>query len=121
RPIGGIGDFPQEGLHALEVNYRFFFNPIRYTSLPLAVIEAMMLGLPVVALATTELPTVIVDGVNGYVSNDLDYLVGRMWHLIEGKAEAERLGANAKATALERFGLPRFIRDWDAAFREVTD
>ena len=118
--IGGLGDFPQADLLAKEANYRFFFNPIRYTSLPLSVIEAMMLGLPVVALATTELPTVIVDGVNGYVSNDLDYLVDRMKRLIDDKQEAQRLGANARAAAQRRFGLERFIRDWDAAFRETV-
>lgn len=119
--IGGLGDFPQGELLAKEADYRFFFNPIRYTSLPLAVVEAMMIGLPVVALATTELPTVITNGVNGYVSNDLDYLVEKMWLLINDKAEAERLSTNARATANERFGLSRFIRDWDAAFREVVN
>lgn len=35
--------------------YRFLFNPIRYTSLGLAVIEAMMIGMPVVALGTTDM------------------------------------------------------------------
>jgi len=119
--IGGLGDFPQEELLAREADYRFFFNPIRYTSLPLAVVEAMMVGLPIVALATTELPTVIVDGVNGFVSNDLDYLVNRMWMLINDRAKAERLGANARATAQKRFGLSRFIQDWNAAFREAVN
>ena len=59
---GGLGDLPQSDLLKLEAQYRFFFNPIRYTSLPLAVVEAMAMGMPVLALSTTELPEVIQNG-----------------------------------------------------------
>jgi len=45
-----------------EAEYRFFFNPVRYTSLPLAVCEAMTIGMPIVGLATTELVSVIRNG-----------------------------------------------------------
>ncbi len=96
--------------------YRFLFSPIRYTSLPLAVIEAMTIGMPVVALATTELPTVIENGVTGYVSCDIDRLINGMQFLLANPQEARQLGARARAVACERFGLDRFIRDWNRAF-----
>src|SRR5690606_38804477 len=35
-PLGGLGDLPLQQLHAQLGRYRFFFNPIRYTSLGLA-------------------------------------------------------------------------------------
>ncbi|HOC19277.1 MAG TPA: hypothetical protein PKK95_13475, partial [Vicinamibacterales bacterium] len=41
--IGGLGEVGHAELPRLAVNYRFFFNPIRYTSLGLAVCEAMTL------------------------------------------------------------------------------
>ena len=50
--------------------YRFYFHPVRYTSLGLSLCEAMTVGLPVVGLATTELPTIIDHGVNGFVDTD---------------------------------------------------
>ncbi len=118
--IGGLGDFPHRELLELEAGYRFFFNPIRYTSLPLAAIEAMTLGMPMVALATTEWPAVVVDGFNGYVSNDVAVLIDRMRHLLRDKQEACRLGQNAKKVAEDRFHIDRFIRDWDEAFHEVA-
>ena len=118
--LGGLGDLPQRDLLRLEARYRFFFNPIRYTSMPLAVVEAMSLGLPVVALSTTELPEVIQNGHSGYISNNLDYLVDRMHDLLRDPADAARLGRNAQAIARERFGIQRFVRDWDNAFRLVT-
>lgn len=117
--IGGLGDVPYRDLHRRMAQYRFLFSPIRYTSLPLAVVEAMTLGMPVVALATTELPSVIQAGVSGYVSCDPDALIAGMRRLLDDPAEARRLGENARRVARARFGLDRFIRDWNDAFALV--
>lgn len=118
--LGGLGDVPYRDLHRRLAEYRFMFSPIRYTSLPLAVIEGMTLGMPVVALATTELPTVIEHGRSGFVSCDPDALIGHMRALLEDPGLAREIGAHGRRVALERFGLARFIRDWNAAFAEVT-
>jgi hypothetical protein len=42
---GGIGEIRHHELPAFMARYRFFFNPIRYTSLGLSVCEAMMIGI----------------------------------------------------------------------------
>jgi hypothetical protein len=117
--FGGLGDIPYRHLHQRMADYRFLYSPMRYTSLPLAVIEAMTIGMPVVALATTELPSVIEQGVHGYLSCDPQALVGHMRALLDDPALARRLGANARELARERFGLERFVRDWNAAFARV--
>ncbi len=119
--VGGLGDIKYPRLHGFIARYRFLFSHMRYTSLPLAVVEAMTIGMPVVALATTELPTVIANGENGYVSCDLEELVERMCFLLDEHCEARRMGENAKALALERFGLERFVRDWNRAFEMALD
>ena len=118
--FGGLGDVPYRDLHRLVAEYRFLFSPIRYTSLPLAVIEGMTLGMPVVALATTELPTVIENGVTGYISCNLDELIVAMRELLADPQKARRIGTRARAVARERFSLQRFARDWNAAFSLVT-
>jgi hypothetical protein len=118
--FGGLGDIPYRELHRRIAAYRFLFSPIRYTSLPLAVIEAMTIGMPVVALATTELPAVIEHGVSGYISCDVSKLIDAMRFLLANPGEARRLGENARAVAVERFGLARFIHDWNEAFALVT-
>jgi len=117
--LGGLGDIPYRHLHKRVAEYRFFFNPIRYTSLPLGVIEAMTIGMPIIALATTELPTVIENGKSGYISCNVDELVEHMRRLLADPIEAKHLGAHAKKVAQERFGLKRFIHDWNAAFARV--
>ncbi len=118
--FGGLGDIPYRDLHRRMAEYRFLFSPIRYTSLPLAVIEAMTIGMPVVALATTELPAVIENGRTGFVSCNVNKLVLYMRRLLADRDEARWLGENAREVAAERFGLPRFREDWNRAFALVT-
>lgn len=107
-----LGDVPLAALHRRLPAYRAFFNPIRYTSLGLAVCEAMALGLPVVGLATTELATAVRSGVNGYVDTDPRRLVIHLRRLLQDRDEAAELSAGARQLAAERFGIERFVRDW---------
>jgi glycosyltransferase involved in cell wall biosynthesis len=117
---GGLGEVLHKDLPGFSARYRFLFNPIRWTSMGLGVIEAMLAGLPIVALGTTEMTTVIRNGVNGFVDTDVGTLVERMKLLLSNPAEARELGERARATALERFNLRRFVADWNDAFSEVT-
>jgi glycosyltransferase involved in cell wall biosynthesis len=117
--LNGLGDISYPQLHRVVAEYRFLFSPCRYTSLPLAVIEALTIGMPVVALATTELPDVIQNGVHGYISNDLNTLISGMQRLLDDPEHARELGANARELAQRRFGLDRFAHDWNAAFNEA--
>jgi hypothetical protein len=117
---GGLGEVPPPELAAFVARYRFFFHPIRYTSLGLAACEAMMLGMPIVALATTEMATVVENGVSGWIDTNVDRLVGHMQTLLSDPKEARRLGEGARRTARDRFAIDRFVSEWDAAFRLVT-
>jgi glycosyltransferase involved in cell wall biosynthesis len=119
REVAGFGDLPQAQVHEEIKPYRFYFNPIRYTSLPLSILEAMEIGMPVVALATTELVTVIKDGENGFIDTNVEILIRRMRRLLEDPEEARLLGEAGRRTAQERFGLERFVTNWEAAFEEA--
>jgi hypothetical protein len=114
--IGGLGDIKYVNLHRQMARYRFLYSPMRYTSLPLAVIEGMTIGMPVVALATTEVPSVLQNGVHGIISNDNEELIRGMRCFLEEPALAAQMGANARALAEERFGVRRFRAQWNEAF-----
>lgn len=118
--LGGIGEIDPPRLAYTQARYRFWFSPIRQTSLQLAILEAMMVGVPVVGFQTGELATVIENGVSGVLGLTLDGLVETMQQLIRDPAEAARLGEGARRTALERFSIERFARDWDAVLTEVA-
>jgi hypothetical protein len=117
---GGLGEVPFDELHRFAARYRFFFNPIRYTSLGLAVCEAMMIGMPIIGLATTEMPMTIFNGVCGYLATNTDELINAMRALLRDPAEARHLGEGARQVALSRFNIQRFVDDWTSAFLDVT-
>jgi hypothetical protein len=118
--LGGVGEIPNPELPAYMARYRFFFNPIRWTSLGLAVIEAMTVGMPIVGLATAELATIIRSGENGYVDADPDRLCSVMQMLLDRPALAAEWGQKARRTAEQRFSIARFVADWNRVFGEVT-
>ncbi|PSB15631.1 LPS biosynthesis transferase [filamentous cyanobacterium CCP2] len=120
KSLGGLGEVPHAVLPSFQSRYRFFFHPVRYTSLGLAVCEAMMVGLPIVGLATTELVTVIENGISGYVDTNLDCLAEYMQQLLAEPQQAQRLSQGAKEQARSRFGIQRFINDWNQAFEKVV-
>lgn len=118
--IDGLGELPLHEIPALCARYRFFFHPVRYTSLGLAAIEAMMMGMPVVALATTEIPTLIDNGIHGFVDTSPERLINGMQHLLKDHGLARQMGEKAHSQAQQRFGIERFISDWNRLLSVVT-
>ncbi|MDB4926646.1 glycosyltransferase family 4 protein [Mucilaginibacter sp.] len=117
----GLGEVLHPQLPEFISQYRFFFNPIRYTSLGLAVCEAMMIGIPTVGLATTELATVIDNGHSGYVHTDINYLIDKMQLLLQDAEHARQLGANGRETASLKFNISRFTHQWEQLFLAVIN
>jgi glycosyltransferase involved in cell wall biosynthesis len=118
--IGGLGEIPMPELHSFMSRYRFFFNPIRYTSLGLAVCEAMMVGMPIIGLATTEMPVAVENDVSGFIHTNVDYLINKMKLLLQDPAQALKLSKGAKASAIKKFNINRFTQDWMNVFQFVT-
>jgi glycosyltransferase involved in cell wall biosynthesis len=92
---------------------------VRWTSLGLSLLEAMHLGMPVVALATTEAPSAVPPDA-GVVSTRVDVLLAALRWLADDPEQARLMGKAARAAALARYGLARFLADWDALLAEVT-
>lgn len=105
-------DLSQPALHDELASRRCYLHPFRWTSLGLSLIEAMLLGMPVVALATTEVPDAVPDS-TGIVSNDLDRLRAGVARLHADHEYAAELGQAARRHALDRFSHQRFLAEWD--------
>lgn len=112
-------DPPQAQMHAELARRRVYVHPVRWTSLGLSLLEAMHLGMPVVALAATEVVEAVPEGA-GVLSTRPERLWDAVRHYLHDEDAARLAGKAARAAALERYGLARFLADWDALLDEVT-
>ena len=117
--LGGVEDLPQGRLHDEMARRRAYLHPMRWTSLGLSLIEAMLLGMPVVALATTEAVEAVPPAA-GTISTKVDVLAAALRELIADPDLALATGKEARRVACERFALRRFLDDWDRLLTEVA-
>src|SRR2546423_367521 len=92
--LNGI-DLPQSRLHEEMARRRVYLHPVRWTSLGLSLIEAMAMGMPVVALATTEVAQAV-PAQAGVVSNRVEALEQGVRELVADPARATECGRAAR-------------------------
>lgn len=114
------GNLQPTELYGGVARRRAYLHLNRWTSLGLSLIQAMLLGLPVLALDTTEASRAIPAGA-GCVSNDVAELRRCAEVLLADADEARARGAVARAAALERYPLDRFLASWDAAYERAQE
>jgi hypothetical protein len=117
--IAAYDDWPQHRMHAELARRRVYIHPFRWTSLGLALVEAMHLGMPVVAVASTEAVRAV-PAEAGVCSTRLDELTAAVRRFLHDPAAAAAAGRAARSAALGRYGLDRFLADWDRLLKEVT-
>jgi glycosyltransferase involved in cell wall biosynthesis len=117
-PVHPVDDLPQARLHEEMARRRLYLHPVRWTSLGLSLLEAMHLGMPVVALATTEVVEAVPPDA-GVLSTNVDVLAAAARALAADPERARLAGKSARAAALARYGLDRFLADWDRLLEEV--
>lgn len=113
------GDVQQNAMHVELAKRRVYLHPMRWTSLGLSLLEAMHAGLPIVAVAATETSRAVPPEA-GVVSADPDELLAGLRHFLADPEAARIAGKAARAHALDRYGLDRFLGDWDRLLDEVT-
>ena len=75
--------------------------------------------MPVVALATTEVHDAVPEGAGIVTNRWADVEDAARW-LIEDPAAGEAIGRQARKRVLERYGLGRFLADWDELIEEMA-
>ncbi len=112
-------DPDQHVMHGFVARRRVYLHLTRWTSLGLSLIEAMHMGCPIVALATTEV-AMAVPARAGVVSTNVAELRDAAQYYLEDHDAARRAGSIARRAAALRYGLPRFLADWDRLLADVT-
>lgn len=98
-----------------------FVNPADVEGLPVAILEAMALGKPVVATAVGGVPSVVLDGETGRLvppKSPAD-LATTMAELLADSEERRRLADNGRALIESRFSLARMVERYENLYEEV--
>jgi hypothetical protein len=110
-------DPPQAVMHAGLARRRAYLHLCRWTSLGLSLIEAMQIGMPIIALASTEAVAAVPPDA-GVLSTRVDTLIEAAQWLMDEPEQARLLGARARQVAVARYGLDRFLADWHRLLEE---
>lgn len=96
--------------------------PSRLEGLGMAAVEAMLAQRPVVASRVGGTPEVVVDGETGLLvpPEDPDALAGALGSLLGEPSRRERMGMCGREVALERFGVERMLRSYEAVYDELV-
>ena len=111
--------------HQVQELYRassIYTMTSRYEGLPMVLIEAQQMGLPIVSFACPCGPRdVITDGVDGYLLEIGDHagFIQALRRLMDSEAERQRMGAAARI-ASERYDLEHIMKSWLALFDELV-
>lgn len=128
---GGLRSYNEmlRDLREARVYYYFGTQPAPYT---LSFIEAMMTGVPVVAVGPNlhntvaaynwkhyEIPDIISNGVNGFVADSIGELKDYINLLLTDDVLANRISIAGRKTAIELFGKKQRQREWADFLRRL--
>lgn len=91
------------------------------TPIPMSLLEAMSCGCAVVTVAASMMPEIIVNGVNGFISNDMNELKSYIKLVLSDSKLRDTLGQNARKTILEQFSEAKFINNWQQIFKGIYE
>ncbi len=109
---------PRAFLAALDL----FVLPSHQEAMPLALLEAMSAGLPVIASRVGGIPEAVQDGVSGLLvePSSVPQLAQALERLVRDSARARRLGEEARKIVGDRFSADRMVRRVQDLYERVT-
>lgn len=128
-PLQVVGDTeglskPAKSTEDLVNEYRMsriFLNTSLISPIPTSLLEAMACGCAVVTTETCMIPEIIVNGENGYMSNDPKKLRSFVDKLLQDEVLAKELGERARKTIVDNFSLNKFVGAWKNLFLGVLE
>lgn len=126
-PVFPVGDTPGLSESAKDVvelvgyyqSSQIFINTSIVSPIPMSLLESMACGCAVVSTATCMIPEIIIDGYNGFITNDEEQMRNKIVMLLNNPTLAAQLGNNARKTIESEFSLERFTNDWNQLFERV--
>ena len=114
----GLRDDVERWLAAADV----FVHPSRSEEMPLAILEAMAEGLPIVATRVGGVPDAVIDGETGLLvpSGDAERLREAIRTLLGDELRRRSMGRAARARAESRFSVERMVDRYLHAYADAA-
>jgi glycosyltransferase involved in cell wall biosynthesis len=111
----------REDMPSIYASLDVMVSSSRQEGLPMAILEGMASGLPLVATAVGEVPTVVKDGRTGVLvpPEDADSLAVAIVDLLRDSAKRLRLGEAAKQLIKEEYSAERMTADYLRVYAEA--
>jgi hypothetical protein len=113
-----VGNF--DVYRSLLSSSSIYFNPSYAAPCPQAMVEAQLCGLAVVTTDRHGESGYIVNGENGFASNDMDELYAHVQFLYDHPNEVYRIGTTGRRTGQQIFSSERFVAEWEALLVEAV-
>jgi glycosyltransferase involved in cell wall biosynthesis len=99
-----------------------FVLPSRFEGFPLAIPEAMLEGLPVVATSVGSVPEAVLHGETGFLvpADDADALATAIAEVLADPERARRMGERGRSLAQERFTASAMARAFEFLYEELA-
>lgn len=113
---------PVSDVSELLAASRALVLPSRWEGLPMAILEAMERGLPVVATTVGGIPEVVESGVNGILvpPEDPTTLAAAIDRVLGDPVWADGLGRASRRLACDRFSLERHVAALETHYAEIA-
>lgn len=97
-----------------------FVLPSLWEGLPVALLEAMAAGVPVIATSVGSNPEVVVDGMNGFLipPRNPQTLAQRIKELLGDPEKAKRIGAKGQRIIRKFFSIDRMVHEYEQLYLE---
>jgi len=111
--ISFTGKLKKKEWISLATNFDIFINTTRIDNIPVSVLEAISLGLPIISTKVGGIPYLIDDGINGMLvaSNDAQAMSQTIEFLIENPRKAEQMADSARQN-LVKYNWNILKQDW---------
>jgi glycosyltransferase involved in cell wall biosynthesis len=111
---------PRSDMSELLARAHVFWMPSRSEGLPLACLEAMATGLPVIATSVGGLPAILADGVGRLITPDQPEQLARVTvDVLQSYDAAQAMGKRASARVAASYSVQNTARDYLNAYSDL--
>jgi len=112
-PVTFTGKLEKEEWVALSAEYDIFINTTNFDNMPVSIIEAMALGIPIISTNVGGIPYLIEDKKNGLLvpPNDIEAIQKQIIRLLKSDSLAKKLSVEGRKKA-ESFDWDKVKHNW---------